>query len=335
VGQPYEGLVRLGKQGPRWTGVVRLVPEKLAEPLGWKRPRRVFVNSMSDLFHEGLTNEEIAAVFGVMASASRHTFQVLTKRAERMRDWFRWVEQFRNPLDAFGENDMCQRQALGRGVDAVLHHVKGTVKCYPWPLQNVWLGVSVEDQQRAHERIPHLFTTPAVVRFLSVEPMLGPVDIFPWLGGLMRCDGCGTAQWPELDGPVGRCGQTEEGEDRCRFTERRCNWVIWGGESGPGSRPFDIDWGRSIVDQCHKAGVPCFSKQFGSRPHEDVGLISTRYETQTDLVAQGRLQPDTRRNFQLGDRWKNGLVLRDRKGGDPAEWPGGPEAWPREFPEVP
>jgi protein gp37 len=246
-GQPYEGLVKLrasGKHGRAvWNGKVRMVDDHLADPLRWKRPRRVFVNSMSDLFHEGLTNEQIAAVFGVMAAAPRHTFQILTKRAERMREWFEWMERravARSEelgTSAYAHADVCQLAALDRGVEGVLHPIKGTLRSWPWPLPNVWLGVSVEDQRRADERIPLLLQTPAAVRFVSAEPLLGPVDLAPWIE-LKRWDSTGR-----------------------ELPRRGIDWVIAGAESGPGARPMDEACVRSLRDQCAAAGVPLFYKQ--------------------------------------------------------------------------
>jgi len=166
-GQPYEDLADRERKGSKWTGVVRLIPAHLADPLRWRRPRRIFVNSMSDLFHESLTNEEIAAVFGVMAAAPQHTFQVLTKRARRMREWFEWIGT---------ANLDWLRTYAQRALDPTFtkrYVDRGTT----WPLPNVWIGVSVENQEAADERIPDLVRTPAAVRFLSCEPLLGPVVI--------------------------------------------------------------------------------------------------------------------------------------------------------------
>lgn len=199
--QPYEGLVSVRSKvsglrydnprgagswsEPRWTGKVAFVEDKLDEPLRWRKPARIFVNSMSDLFHEDLTNEQIAAVFSVMAAASHHTFQVLTKRPKRMREFFAWLESEWPKQEPGNE---------GQPLDAnVVHEYRRDVGCIPdwfvrngedfpaaWPLPNVWLGVSVENQKAADERIPQLLATPAAVRFLSVEPLLGPVDLRGW-----------------------------------------------------------------------------------------------------------------------------------------------------------
>jgi protein gp37 len=256
-GQPYEGLAKMPtlsrvtdfavESGPelrvaRWTGEVRMVPEHLADPLRWKRPRRIFVNSMSDLFHEKLSNEQIAAVFGVMAASPWHTFQVLTKRAKRMREWFAWADARGDHGLAMYPDDpadwrirqMLRVAALCAGVNALPQNHGG-----PWPLPNVWIGVSVENQAAADERIPDLLATPAAVRFLSCEPLIGPVDIAGIGGG---SDYLGDPR----DGDQG-----EDGID----------WVIAGCESGPRARPCDVAWLRSLRDQCAAAGCAFFLKQ--------------------------------------------------------------------------
>jgi protein gp37 len=209
-GRPYEGLARFTPAGPQWTGKIRLVPEVLEEPLRWKKPRRVFVNSMSDLFHEDVPDSFIRAVFTTMAQTPRHTYQVLTKRAGRMREL----------LTRWGESRLTLREG------------HGTV------LPNVWLGVSVESQAAAYDRIPHLIETPAAVRFLSCEPLLDPIDLSPWLVA-----------------DLGAGGRARLG---------LLHWVIVGGESGRGARPCEPDWIRSVLEQCREAGVPAFCKQLGA-----------------------------------------------------------------------
>jgi protein gp37 len=190
--------------------------EKLYAPLKWRKPRRVFVNSMSDLFHDDVPDSFIARVFSVMARTPQHSYQLLTKRHARMRSLLN-RKSFRDNL-------------LDMLPDAV------------WPLPNVWLGVSVEDQKWADIRIPALLNTPAAVRFLSCEPLLGSVDILhPYL----------------VPGPDCAC---ERGGSVCDPT---IDWVIAGGESGPGARPMHPDWARSLRDQCFAAGVPYFFKQWG------------------------------------------------------------------------
>lgn len=198
---------------------VTLRPERLDQPLRWRKPRRIFVNSMSDLFHKDIPDEYIARVFAVMALAQQHTFQILTKRHARMRALLS-SDEF---LNLFGE-------AL-----YTCEHPTGEETAEPisqWPLPNVWLGVSVENQQWADIRIPALLDTPAAVRFLSCEPLLGPVDI---------------------TGDLCTAGGSEQ-----------VDWVIVGGESGAGARPMHPDWARSIRDQCVTDGVPFLFKQWGA-----------------------------------------------------------------------
>lgn len=212
---------------------VTLHPERLDTPLRWRKPARVFVNSMSDLFHDAVPDEYIARVFGVMADASQHTFQVLTKRHGRMRSLLNDGEFF--------------QEVRGLAIDA--HGMAGI----PWPLPNVWLGCSVEDQKRADLRIPALLDTPAAVRFLSCEPLLGAVDLCQdgWL-------------FPD------------------EFDRPGVAWVIVGGESGPGARRMELDWAREIVEDCADAGVACFVKQLGSAhgPHKGGDMTTWPAELQ-------------------------------------------------------
>lgn len=229
---PYYLLTRIGKRGIDWSGVVRLVREQLTIPLRWRKPRRVFVNSMSDLFHESLSNEEIAVVFGVMAACPQHTFQILTKRAKRMREWFEWVNSRPTGEDCGGGTwhpvGVCANAARARALPITigrLYEQRGGGPA-PWPLPNVWLGISAEDQQRADERIPDLLATPAAIRFVSAEPLIGPLDIAKWSGAI--------------------------------------DWLIVGGESGRGARPMHERWARELRNQCKAAQVPFFFKQQGT-----------------------------------------------------------------------
>lgn len=242
-GQPYEGLIARGGQ---WNGNIRVVDSLMDQPLRWKNSRRIFVNSMSDLFHESVPDEAIARVFQVMYFAERHTFQVLTKRPQRMLEFLRrcgnggghgWITHNGEPVESYG----------GTGI------VVGVEK--RWPLPNVWLGVSVEDQSTADERIRLLLQTPAAVRWISAEPLLGPVDLYrggwSFLGALRP--------------PKGNTGGWEKGLD----------WVVVGGESGPGARPMHSEWARSLRDQCQAFGVPFFFKQWGE------------FSDQTELSVKG------------------------------------------------
>lgn len=239
---------------------VQLLPERLTLPLSWKQPRRVFVNSMSDLFHEDVPDEFIREVWDVMVRCSHHTFQILTKRPERMRQWVSayeatWVKY------AADFND-CPTEAM-RNSPAAQWARKRAVQ----PTHNIWLGVSVEDQERADERIPLLLQTPAAVRFISAEPLLEEVDLSRWLNlgyqGIWPVHADGTPDFSgTTDGgfrwrihPVTEIGDWVPGLD----------WVIAGGESGPRFRPVDRDWLRTMRDQCLQAGVPFFLKQIGGR----------------------------------------------------------------------
>lgn len=211
-------------------------PERLEKPLSWRKPRKVFVNSMSDLFHDDVPDEFIAKVFAIMADCPRHTFQILTKRHARMRS-------------------LLTRFLTDRLVNAVSWDMgRGTVEDSRWPLPNVWLGVSVEDQKWANIRIPALLDTPAAVRWISAEPLLRPVDLHAyWLHG----EPAWGPEYPEPSSPTGMPVQ-----DLIR--KPRLDWVVVGGESGPGARPMDPDWAREIRDRCVEADVPFLFKQFGA-----------------------------------------------------------------------
>lgn len=282
-GQPYEGLVTIGEKGSRWNGTTKLVTDHLADPLRWRRPRRVFVNSMSDLFHESVAYETIAAIFGVMAGARHHTFQVLTKRPQRAREFFTWIETQRGqPPRHVALNEAAS--VVGKN-----HDFAATG---PWPLPNVWLGVSAEDQRTADERIPVLLELPAALRFVSYEPALGPVD-FTRIRISDSCheDVLGDGEW--RGGPGAPPG---------------LDWIIVGGESGPGARPFDVAWARSTVERCRSAKVACFVKQLGAKP-----------------ILRDRFDVSERRFVQLDalgwDEHQGPLTLSSRKGDDMSEWP--------------
>lgn len=427
---------RIGQWKDRPFTDVRCHPERLDQPLRWRKSRRVFVNSMSDLFHEDVPDEFIDKVFGVMALAPLHTFQVLTKRPERARAYL----TARN--DPTGVLPI--RRASSEFMAAAGHPTE------PWsmPLANVWLGVSVEDQATADERIPLLLDTPAAVRFVSYEPALGPVDFGAWLpggfdggqrsnglvplddevredaaeegfgvsrsvgrpgthrlpppplgapvvpsnvatahGGVQPLDDLGcravdrdshgpASVYPdssvdvplaveqpgdvsERGGVVGhrdrlcehpRTGAPSDpggvdasgdrapggpeslgdlgdggaslirgddlgiGQIESTHTPHCIDWLILGGESGPGARPFDLAWARSVIEQGRAAGVPVFVKQLGARP---VYAVDNRAGDGLDVAVLGRTSLLT-------------FKLRDRKGGDPDEWP--EDLRVREFP---
>lgn len=280
-GQPYEGLAhrngdviklgghpahdRIAHRG-QWTGVVRLVPEHLADPLKWRKPRRIFVNSMSDLFHESLTNEQIAAVFGIMAACPQHIFQVLTKRAKRMREWFSWAAPMGRALLGRIPYPPTPRAMIE---DAALSALNGVPGVYGiprrqdsrWPLPNVELGTSVENQAAADQRVPDLIATEAAVHFVSCEPLIGEVDL-----DRPRCEdpNHGEAEWGLADDEATPwCNEcdAERSYGHWLHLDGGIDWVIAGCESGPGARPCDVAWLRSLRDQCEAAGTAFFLKQ--------------------------------------------------------------------------
>ena len=207
---------------------VRTHPERLDQPLRWRRPRMIFVNSMSDLFHESIPDEFIEEVFAVMALAHNHIFQVLTKRPERMREFLstehRWVT-------IEGRAQRMYNDRTGEDPGLWL-----SVKL---PLPNVWLGVSVENQETADERVPILLNTEATVRWLSCEPLLDRVDLEAWLD--WDCTG------DLLNGP-------------CEF-HAGIDWVVVGGESGVNARPMPDGAATLLLEQCREHEVPFFFKQ--------------------------------------------------------------------------
>ncbi|WP_296166565.1 phage Gp37/Gp68 family protein [uncultured Brevundimonas sp.] len=270
----YAGLTRLVNGKAVWTGEMRLHAPSVVLPLRRRVPTIWFVNSMSDLFAEGVQDEWLDRIFAVMAMSPWHTYQVLTKRPERMRAYLtdptlfgrlgRAMDALR--LAKYGRMDAApqaeatltergHRIAYGWGA-------KTPDFVHPWPLPNVWLGVSTEDQVRADERIPILLDTPAAVRWISAEPLLGAIDLVSDLGG---------TQW--IGGQRG-CGGTHTGtgepgcprhphhhhDNRCR---RGLDWVVVGGESGADARPMHPAWARTLRAQCQAAGVAFFFKQWG------------------------------------------------------------------------
>lgn len=289
-GQPYQGLVK--RSPTNWTGEVRLIESALFEPLRRRKPTTWFVNSMSDLFHEQLPFEAIDYIVAVMALTPQHTFQVLTKRAERMAEYFSdaevgyriyrlittWLDEGRpGPLGRQWDrcHDLTGRSASGTG------RIEGTF--WRLPLPNLWLGVSVENQKYAEERIPRLLETPAAVRFLSCEPLLGPIDLE-------------------------RAHRTREKLENW-LEPTRVDWVVVGGESGDNARPCDPSWVRRMVKDCRMSRVPCFVKQLGSN-------IVEEEETHDWPNPYRRVAPGPVKLY--GGEYRRRLM--DKKGGDPNEW---------------
>lgn len=251
---------------------VQMHHDRLEAPLHWKKPRRVFVNSLSDLFHNDVPDEFITQVFRTMMNgrARHHVFQLLTKRPERMRDYLRALSDWPHFL------------------------YKGTAN-------HIHLGVSVENQPTADERIPILLQTPAAVRWISAEPLLGEMDLRTWLRGFQ----------------VVRAGSSV-GKIVVEQRPSGLDWIVCGGESGRKSRPCNVAWIRSIVEQCQAAGVPVFTKQLGA-------LIADRNDAGFEGDTETSWPMDTRFEQEPYEEQYQGTLgrvrLHDRKGGDPAEWP--------------
>ena len=220
---------------------VVLHPDRLDQPLRWRKPRRIFVCSMSDLFHEEIPDEFILEIWLIMAMAPEHIFQVLTKRPERMRELLsrQWMPESLAERHKMFSDDL-------------------------WPLPNVWLGVSVEDQAAADERIPLLLETPAAVRWISAEPLLGPVELTELVPPILRRD---YAPPHEPYAAINALTGYISGMDEYLPDRARLDWLVLGGESGPHWRPMNLDWARTIRKQCRAARVPYFGKQnSGARP---------------------------------------------------------------------
>jgi protein gp37 len=325
--------------------------DKLEEPLRWRNPCRIFVDSMSELFYEEFTNEQIAAVFGVMAACPQHTFQVLTKRPARAVEWFRWMAQ--QQLECDMPWTPIMRAASTHLPDAVAVRLQedgiardGVPSLEPWPLPNVWIGTSVEDQQRADERLPHLLRIPAAVRFISYEPALEAVDyhIDPDATmnrfGLLSCPTCRgwgvirLRQAPDVHG-----NEPERYCSACDSLGTGIHWVIVGGESGHGARPFDIAWARNAVRQCKAAGVPVFVKQLGAQPGEYIEMApqtlsvhgADRDGDYKCMQGTGTVPASVRSVRHDGKTYAT-YSMRDKKGGDPSEWP--EDLRIREFPHA-
>jgi protein gp37 len=243
---PDTGPASGEEERPRKFTDVLVHPERLDQPSRWRKPARVFVNSMSDLFHEDVPSAFIQNVFEIMREAKQHTFQILTKRPERMLKEVRVIS------------------------------VYGTIR---YPIPNVWLGVSVENQATADERIPLLLQTPAAVRFVSCEPLLEEVDL---LSSIFR-----PGIWELAGGTLHSAIQL-----------RGLDWVIVGGESGPNARPMHPDWARSLRDQCQASGVPFFFKQWG----EWSEVRTTKQEIVERKSKEVRSRADGSLFFRVGKR---------------------------------
>lgn len=223
IAKVYRGLTEIKNGAPNWTGIVRFVEDRLDQPLRWKRPRMIFVNSQSDLFHEAIDDLTITRIFNVMALADWHIFQILTKRPVRMLEFVKKyiANSFTNEIE-----------------------IKGRKITFETAFKHVWFGVSCENQETADERIPLLLQTPAAIRWISAEPLIGEIDL----------DKAGAIEWDAIGGEAAMLN----------FSRGKIDWVVAGGESGPNARPMHPDWARKLRDQCIAAGIPFFFKQNGA-----------------------------------------------------------------------
>lgn len=262
-----QGLTDQTNAGPVWNGKTSLHQPALLQPLAWKRPRRIFWNAHGDTFHENVPDAWIDQMFAVCALTPQHTHMILTKRSARMREYMRaFVGGKRSVVEA--GKGMAKP---GKLADRLSEIGNAYPACSPMgPLPNVWLGVSVEDQRRADERIPDLLATPAAVRFLSCEPLLGLIDLTMLDATVGERGAAEPSGLILLDALTGVHRDAEESiEGIYGNPDPRIDWVIVGGESGPGARPMHPDWARSLRDQCDDAGVAFHFKQWGTWVTED------------------------------------------------------------------
>ncbi|SDF82684.1 phage Gp37/Gp68 family protein [Thalassobaculum litoreum] len=354
-----QGLTMDTKAGPVWSGEVRFNEGWLDQPIRWRKPKRIFVCAHGDLFHEAVPDEWIDQVFAVMALCPQHTFQVLTKRPGRMRAWFEEKWQGTLPqtlkfpdgtsldIPAGGETGRrvkveaeCELFLRRFGLaDPEKDHLwtdDGNCKAmqWQWPLPNVWLGVSVEDQARADERVPLLLDTPAAVRWVSAEPLLGPVDFT----NLREYNPTGKPWIDALRGLVTRGDYLARSPSECSMnTSTRIpgelpsiEWVVVGGESGRDARPMHPVWARSLRDQCVAAGVPFHFKQWGTW-HSALEHDPASHPDDVTTIAMNRVGEKVYRSsevFRLGadpsnDDWQTFCEVGKKAAGrqlDGATW---------------
>jgi protein gp37 len=292
--------------------------QRLNAPLHAKRPHAYFVDSMADLFHEDVPDEFLDRVFAVMALTPQHIFMILTKRPERMREYVAADAidvgsprpANRGSMILWAAQRLAETERLPKNVPYPFSdEFNGPGRPLTWPLPNVWLGTSVEDQQRADERVPLLLETPAAVRFLSCEPLLEEINLGPFVCEETPIAFQMLARHYRPDGSFDPEGLQDPPLIRLRDPQL-LHWVLIGGESGGRARPFDLAWARSLVEQCRAAGVTPFVKQLGSHPVVDL----YRDEQGTE--------------FPTGERIP--LRLHNRHGSDMSEWP--EDLRVREFP---
>ena len=323
----YRGLTKPSKAGPVWTGKIGITEAKLTEPLRVKRPAKWFVNSMSDLFHEDVPDAIIDKAFAVMALCPHHTFQVLTKRSARMRDYLsrndvsllnNWAKSFDPGTFRMTQHEV---EAYLSPLASTEHRALYKAEQVHAPLPNVWLGVSVEDQKRADERIPDLLATPAAVRWISAEPLveelaLSRICLVPQIKGSARAGihiNALTGRYCESGQPY--IGDWDiDGPYPSASPALKLDWVVVGGESGRGARPMHPDWVRSIRDQCTDARVPFFFKQWGEfMPTVEHGVEVDLRKIGSDHVAANPTQIGTHMRYRRVGKGRAGRLLDGRE----------------------
>lgn len=261
----YAGTTKTVNGKAVWTGRINFDEKALLAPLRRKKPTMYFVNSMSDLFHEDVLDETIDKVFAVMALCPQHTFQVLTKRADRMRDYLTDIHVQRiisaaHTFDSIGGADLNAE-----------HNIAGDPI---FPLPNVWLGISGENQHWSMHRATDLVETPAAVRFLSYEPALGPIDVEPFVKPPREWSEGWANNYPY------------------QYPKHRLDWIIIGGESGPGAREFHPEWARSVIEQCAGTNTKIFMKQMGGANKARMPEIPDDLMIREYPITSGRLSPE-------------------------------------------
>jgi protein gp37 len=293
VADAYAGITKRTHEGTQWTGRVNELPDRLAIPLRRRKPTTYYLTLMGDMFHKGVSDDHLARTFAMMAVTPRHTYLCTTKRHGRMRSLLN-DPGFQNQVTLYAAGEMTTRGAQPWG---------GV-----WPLPNLRLAVSVENQATADLRIPALLDTPAAVRWISAEPLLGPIDLSQWLGG---------QAYPSTAGPYGGVGG-----QMITFAPPMLDWVVTGGESNS-PRAVHPDHVRSLRDQCIAAGIPFWFKQWGHyRPvrvvdapdlaggraieHPRGGLLAAQIH---ERGKSGTMRNGTWRALQPGDRTRGGVML--------------------------
>lgn len=311
---------------PEWNGTTHFVEPAIYKPLEWRKPRMIFTVDMGDLFHETVPFELIDQVMAIIAIRPQHLFVILTKRPERALEYF---SQSKETLIERWENAIYDKLCISDkdgDVDTVTCQMANWADAH-WPLPNVWLGVTAENQEQANRRIPLLLQIPAAKRFVSIEPMLGPVEL-PWLRIAWQCSYCkdyfaGPHQilCPTCKRKNGFCGShVFNPKFKVSQVGSGLDWVISGGETGSKARPMHPDWVRSLRDQCKDAGVPFFFKQWGEWMdfQEATSLDNTIIPGQRIISAKMDRFPDKTEVIQVGRKYTGNLL----DGQQYHNWPG-------------